>query len=198
MHKTSGSPQDHGWVEHNISSKESWKEQEQGQSNPAQPEAGICSSWCHHHPIFLLSPVEAIRAPECSPYRRPSGSPEDHGWVEHNISSKESKRVLCWQEQGQRNPALPEAGINSGQGQPHHLLPEHCWGCLGHQRTLHAAGPLAHPGPPGHLWARGWQKQQSFLARVPLTFILIQEAELRLRPLGTFLAREESAYMESS
>ena len=37
---------------------------------------------------------------------RTTGSPWDHGWVEHNISSK----VLCQQEQGQRNPADQRLG----------------------------------------------------------------------------------------
>jgi hypothetical protein len=60
---------------------------------------------------------------------------------------------LCQQEQGQRNPARPEAGIHSGRGQPHQLLHEPGRGCLGHQRTLHTAGNLAHPGPPDHLRA---------------------------------------------
>jgi hypothetical protein len=32
----------------------------------------------------------------------------------------------------------------------------------------------------------------------PQVFILSQEVELRLRPLGTFLARRESAYREGS
>jgi hypothetical protein len=32
--------------------------------------------------------------------------------------------------------------------------------------TLHAAGPLAHPGPHDHWTSRGQQKQQSFLDRV--------------------------------
>jgi hypothetical protein len=44
--------------------------------------------------------------------------PRDHRWVEHNISSKESRRVSCQQEQGWRNPAWPEAGICSGWGWP--------------------------------------------------------------------------------
>jgi hypothetical protein len=35
-----------------------------------------------------------------------------------NISSKESLRVLCQQEQGQRNPAGPEAGILSSRATP--------------------------------------------------------------------------------
>jgi hypothetical protein len=29
----------------------------------------------------------------------------DHWWMESNICSKESSRVLCQQEQGKRNPA---------------------------------------------------------------------------------------------
>ena len=89
--------------------------------------------------------------------------------MEHNISSKQSRRVLCQQEQGQRNPARPEAGIHSGQGHPSHLPCEHSLGSRGPvpQRTLHTKGPLAHPGHGDQGRACGRQKQQSFLVRVP-------------------------------
>ena len=59
------------------------------------------------------------------------------------------------QEQGQRNPTRPETGVHSDPDQPHHLLCEPGRGHLGQQRTFHAAGPLAHPGPPDHLRAHG-------------------------------------------
>jgi hypothetical protein len=57
----------------------------------------------------------------------------DHGWVECNISSKESRRVLCQQEQRQRNPAQPEAGTLSGRNSPtiFHLNPTE--GIKGHR-----------------------------------------------------------------
>jgi hypothetical protein len=93
----------------------------------------------------------------------PLGSPQDHRWVECNISCKGSRSVFCQQEQGQRNPAQPEAGICSGQGQPCHLLCEPVLGHLGPQRALHATGPLEHPGTHDHLREHGWEKQQSFL-----------------------------------
>jgi hypothetical protein len=60
---------------------------------------------------------------------------------------------LCQQEQGQRNPSWPEAGIRSGQG---HLMHETGQGHLGFKRTLHSTGPLAHPGPRYHWKARVW------------------------------------------
>jgi hypothetical protein len=67
---------------------------------------------CH----LLPEPARATgcrppRALEYSPHRRTSKSPGDHWWVERNISSKKSWRVLCQQEQGQRNSAQAEAGI---------------------------------------------------------------------------------------
>jgi hypothetical protein len=109
-----------------------------------------------------------LRAPECFPCPRTSGSPQDHRWVEHNISFKESWRILCQQKQAWRNPSWPESRIHSDQNQPRHLLSEPSLLCLGHQRTLHSAGPLAQPGPPDHLRALGLYKQQRFLIRVPL------------------------------
>jgi hypothetical protein len=49
---------------------------------------------------------------------------------------------------------LDHLGI-TGLGQPCHLLREPSLGHLGHQRTLHDAGALAHLGPPDHLRAHG-------------------------------------------
>jgi hypothetical protein len=94
--------------------------------------------------------------------------PRDHWWVESKISSKESWRVLCQQEPGQKNPTRPQAGIRSGQGQPHHLPCEPSRGGQGPQRTLHASDTLAHTGPWDPLRSHGQLKQQSFLDRVPL------------------------------
>jgi hypothetical protein len=83
-------------------------------------------------------------------------------------------------------------------GQPGHLLHELGQGCLAPQRTLHAAGPLAHPDLEitwehmGHRSARAsWTGSQ-------WAFILNQETELSPRPLGTFLTRGESDYREGS
>ena len=92
-----------------------------------------------------------LRDPEVSPlYRTPSNpGPQNHGWVELNISIKESQSVLCQQEEGQRSPELPEAGIHSGLGQPSHLLWTQ-WREPRTQRTLHTTGPLAHPKPRHH------------------------------------------------
>ena len=61
-----------------------------------------------------------MKDPEVSPLRRiPSNlRPQNHGWVEQNISTKESQRVLCQLHEGQRNPEWPETGIHSGWGQP--------------------------------------------------------------------------------
>ena len=70
--------------------------------------------------------------------------------MERNISSKESQRVLCQQEQGQRNPAQPEGEILSSQGHPHDLPREPGRGHQGPQRTLHTTGPLAHSGARDH------------------------------------------------
>jgi hypothetical protein len=119
-----------------------------------------CPTW-GSIPCAATKPRHLARGPRVLS----TGSPRDHRWVEHNVSSKESRRVLCQQEQQQGNPAQQEC---SSQGQPCHLLREPCWGCWGPQRTHHATGPLAHPGPPDHRRAPGWQKQQSFLGRVPL------------------------------
>ena len=54
--------------------------------------------------IFLLSPVEATKG------SRVLSSPQDLS-VECNISSKESGRVLCLQEHGQRNPSYQRLGF---------------------------------------------------------------------------------------
>ena len=60
----------------------------------------------------------------------------------------------------------------------------------GPQRTLHATGPRDH-------WrVHGQQKQQSFLDSVPLG--LHPQPGGRTETLGTFFAREESAYREVS
>jgi hypothetical protein len=65
-----------------------------------------------------------LRAPEYSPCHSTLGIPWGHRWAECNISIKELRRVLCQQEQGRRNPTRQEAGIDSDQGQPCHLLRE--------------------------------------------------------------------------
>jgi hypothetical protein len=80
-----------------------------------------------------------------------------------------------------KNPGGSCASRNRHKGTPHHkrlgfilVRSSHgpssgkTWQMVqGPQRTLHTAGPLAHPGPWNHLRAHGQQKQQSFLDRVP-------------------------------
>jgi hypothetical protein len=109
------------------------------QSGPSTPS----SFWAQRKPQGLQSTLHA------------AGSPDYLWWVELKISSKELQRILWQQEQGQMNLPPPEAGIHSGQGQPHHHLREPSWGHIGHERTLHGSGSLAHPGPPNHLGAHG-------------------------------------------
>jgi hypothetical protein len=57
--------------------------------------------------IFTWTRRRLPRTPEYSPFLRTSGSPRDHRRVDRNINSKESRRVLCQQEQGQRNCGKP-------------------------------------------------------------------------------------------
>jgi hypothetical protein len=94
--------------------------------------------------IFLLSPEEAAKG------SRELYTPQDLGIMgEWNATSapKNHGGTCAKQEQGQMNPAQPEAGIHSGCGQPCHLLCELSQEHLGHQRTTQTAGHLAHPGP---------------------------------------------------
>ena len=95
--------------------------------------------------IFLTTPVEAAEG------SRVFSTPQ------------ELRITLGSLEQGQRDPAQPEAGIHLGRSQPLHLLHEPGRGHLGQQRTLHATEPLAHPGPPDHLRTLGRWKQQGLL-----------------------------------
>jgi hypothetical protein len=123
-----------------------------------------------------------------SPYlRTPSTSrTSESGWVEPNMTYKESQRVLCQQEHGQRNPAHPATAIHSGQGHPCHLPAEPCGGCQGPQRNLPSAGPLAHPGPQDHWRTCRQQKQQSFLDRAPSDLYLQPEGRAETQTPGNF------------
>ena len=82
---------------------------------------------------------------------------------------QKTQRVLCQQQQGQRTKAGPSTPRILGS-----LRPVYTGEHMG-SRSNRASWT-------GSLWA----------------FILSQEAELRPRPLGTFLARGESAYREGS
>jgi hypothetical protein len=104
---------------------------------------------------------------------------------------QKTQRVLCQQEQGQRNPTQPAAGVCSSQRQLCAILGAN-WAGPSTQRIMRSLRPVysgEHGGSrsnrapwTGSLWA----------------FILSQEAELRPRLLGTFPARGESAYREGS
>jgi hypothetical protein len=69
--------------------------------------------------IYLVNPVKGSRRPRglTTPQDLLAQlGPRDHRWVERNISSEESKRVLCQEEKGQRNPIQPD--LDSFQSGP--------------------------------------------------------------------------------
>jgi hypothetical protein len=108
----------------------------------------------------------------------------DHWWVEHNICSKESQRVLCQHEQGQRNTPPPSSSL------------DFFWWL---QPTWQA---LVHPGSWDY-WDQSTQKSKWAAEATELlgqgrALFLSQEVELRPRTLGTFLARGELVSREGS
>jgi hypothetical protein len=88
-----------------------------------------------------LNPAECAKSSEDSPCHRTPSIPGTSGSQvsEGNISSKESRSVLCQQEQEQRNLTQPEAGNHSSRGQPRHLPCQPSQRHRGPQRIFHAS-----------------------------------------------------------
>jgi hypothetical protein len=102
-----------------------------------------------------------------------------------------TQRGLCQQEQGQRKPAQPAAGVLSGLNQPHIILDGNSAGpstsrILGSLKPVYAREHISHRSNRAS-WTQSLQ-----------AFILSQEAELRPRALGTIPARGEIAFREWS
>jgi hypothetical protein len=85
------------------------------------------------------------QSPEDSPCCRSPSTPKILGSLESGMQHLFQRRVLCQQEQGQRNPAQPEAGSPSGGSSP-----KPSWAQTGQT--------LAHPGSWDH-WDQSTQEE---------------------------------------
>jgi hypothetical protein len=142
--------------------------------------------------IFRLNPAEAIKGSRVLSTSQNLGINLESRVSGTQYQLQRIMEGLVPAGTGTKEPCLTRGWDSFRSGQPLHLLCEPSRGHLGPQRTLHNAGPLAYPGPHDHLRALGNRSNRASWTGSPCAFILSQEAELRPRPLGTFLARGES------
>jgi hypothetical protein len=131
--------------------------------------------------ILCAKSAEGPRSLEDSPHNRRSSTPRILRSLVSGMQHlfKKTQRVLFHQEQGQRKPAQPVAGVRSGQCQLCATLGTNSAG-LSTPRIL---GSLRPDYKGEHVVGRS---NRASWAGSLQAFILIQEAELRPRPLGTF------------
>jgi hypothetical protein len=104
--------------------------------------------------------------------------------MQHLFQKKQ--RVLCQQEKGQRKPAQPASVVCSIQCQPYTISGTNS----ASPSVPRVLGSLRQVYVGEHVGSR--RNRASWTGSLP-AFILSQEAELRQRSLGTFLARGQSA-----
>ena len=133
------------------------------------------------------------RSPEDSPHGRHPSTPRILrslvSGMQHLFQKKQ--RVLCQQEKGQRKPAQPASVVCSIQCQPYTISGTNS----ASPSVPRVLGSLRQVYVGEHVGSR--RNRASWTGSLP-AFILSQETELRPRTLGTFLARGESSYRESS